>query len=30
MHGGADSLNTAISAALVVYEALRQRRQGAV
>ncbi len=30
MHGGADSLNTAVSAALVVYEAVRQRRQGAV
>jgi RNA methyltransferase, TrmH family len=30
MHGDADSLNTAISAALVVYEAVRQRRQGAV
>jgi TrmH family RNA methyltransferase len=30
MHGGADSLNIAISAALVVYEALRQRRQEAV
>lgn len=30
MQGGADSLNTAIAAALVIYEALRQRRQGAV
>ncbi len=30
MQGGADSLNTAVSAALVVYEAIRQRRQGAV
>ncbi len=30
MHGGADSLNTAVSAALVVYEAVRQRRQGAL
>ena len=29
MHGGADSLNTAVSAALVTYEAVRQRRQGA-
>lgn len=29
MQGGADSLNTAVSAALVVYEAVRQRRQGA-
>lgn len=30
MQGGADSLNTAITAALVIYEALRQRRQEAV
>lgn len=29
MHGGADSLNTAVSAALVAYEAVRQRRQRA-
>lgn len=27
MEGGADSLNTAVSAALVIYEAMRQRRQ---
>lgn len=30
MHGGADSLNTAVSAALVAYEAVRQRRGGAL
>ncbi|MEX0795385.1 MAG: TrmH family RNA methyltransferase [Acidimicrobiia bacterium] len=30
MYGGADSLNTAVSAALVIYEAVRQRRHGAV
>lgn len=30
MHGKADSLNSAVAAALVMYEAVRQRRQGAV
>lgn len=30
MHGDVDSLNTAVSAALVIYEAVRQRRQGAL
>lgn len=30
MHGAADSLNTAVSAGLVVYEAVRQRSQGTV